>query len=327
MKMETASSWWRRVSRAMNAVAGLVLMLAGTADVIAQGANRAWQTYDDRLAKVQSVDGLGPEFAGDKIDLQHGGLSFSATDISLKGNNALAVELTRDYRVFNRRYYGNVGILADWELRAPNISGVFAPEWLGRNSASPLLRCSEPGAYPVEHFNRNDWWTGLTLTLPSGSEPVLNVRDGVTKPRTGGPYTMVTNSQVYISCLGSIKNGTGQGFLAVTADGTRYWFDWMARYTEPGIIRTPVEMGRMVMYSLTKARNVLYATRVEDRFGNSVTYTYTNAANRAARLTSITASDGRTISIGYDAEGRVASATAGGQTWTYGYATTPARAC
>lgn len=312
-----------RRSRAIDWLACLVMLAAPALQAAAQGANRAWQSYEDRLGTVQEFASLGPNFAGDEVGLQTGSLSFAATDISLPGNDALAVAVTRDYRVFNRRYYGNVGMLADWDLRLPSISGVFAPNWAGRSSASSGLRCSEVGAYPLEHFNRNDWWTGLTLTLPSGQEPLLNPKSGTTKPATGGPYTLMTNSQTFVSCLASIRNGTGQGFLAITADGTRYWFDWMAQYGEPGIVRTPIEMGRMVMYVLKRARNVLYATRVEDRFGNVVSYTYTNSANAPARLASIASSDGRAITFGYDGAGRLASATANGRTWTYSYSTTP----
>ena len=30
----------------------------------------------------------------------------------------------------------------------------------------------------------------------------------------------------------------GEGFMAITPDGTRYWFDWMAQYLEPLILTT-----------------------------------------------------------------------------------------
>src|SRR3546814_5874065 len=44
-----------------------------------------------------------------------------------------------------------------------------------------------------------------------------------TRTDTLFPYTTLFRS----------KNGTGEGFLAVTPDGTKYWFDWMAQYGEP----------------------------------------------------------------------------------------------
>src|SRR5690606_20740064 len=63
---------------------------------------------------------------------------------------------------------------------------------------------------------------------------------------------------------------------------------------------------------------LLMVTKVADRFGNHVDYSYTNG-----ELTSITASDGRSIVITYVLVGgkrRPTSATAHGRTWTYTYA-------
>ena len=59
----------------------------------------------------------------------------------------------------------------------------------------------------------------------------------------------------------------------------------------------------------------LLASRVEDRYGNWVSYGYDGY-----RLVSIDASDGRRISLTYDGQGRVTTATANGRVWRYGYA-------
>lgn len=58
----------------------------------------------------------------------------------------------------------------------------------------------------------------------------------------------------------------------------------------------------------------IYPTRIEDRFGNVVTFTWSGR-----NLTKITASDGRFISISYHGNGRIASATDGSRAWTYEY--------
>lgn len=57
----------------------------------------------------------------------------------------------------------------------------------------------------------------------------------------------------------------------------------------------------------------IYPTRIEDRFGNYLTYTWSGSA-----LSSITASDGRQISFTYSS-GRIASATTGTRSVSYGY--------
>jgi hypothetical protein len=57
---------------------------------------------------------------------------------------------------------------------------------------------------------------------------------------------------------------------------------------------------------------------VEDRFGNWVTYSYSNKANEMVRLDKIQSSDGRVIDIGY-VNGRLSSVAANGRTWSYSY--------
>ena len=76
--------------------------------------------------------------------------------------------------------------------------------------------------------------------------------------------------------------------------------------------------GSHVKTGYTYASDVfLLATRVEDRFGNWVAYSYSNDA--FARLQSITSSDGRQINLTYNAQGFVQSASDGTRTVLYEY--------
>ena len=61
---------------------------------------------------------------------------------------------------------------------------------------------------------------------------------------------------------------------------------------------------------MPRARNALYVTRVEDRHGNWVQYNYANTHAEPVKLTSITSSDGRSITLTFSGT-RVASATNG----------------
>lgn len=63
----------------------------------------------------------------------------------------------------------------------------------------------------------------------------------------------------------------------------------------------------------------LYPTRIEDRFGNYVTYSYASIASQGLKLTQISGNDGRMVSFTYNLNGQIASATAGAQTVSYGY--------
>ncbi len=282
-------------------------------------AGGGFAPYDEYHKLVQAsttVAAHGPDLFGDQVNAYNNTLSFVATDISLPGNSSLPLALKRTYSAV--AHSGDEAFdnpLADWELDVPRISGVFAPTWSNQrctSTAAPSTVFAGSTAY-----NGFEYWQGNRADMPGGGE--LLVADQTTpKPTSGGPYVWVTSGLTYFSCLPAIKNGTGEGFLAITSDGTKYWFDWMARYSEPPLASPMTATANP--FPLTRKRNVLYATRVEDRFGNWVTYTYTNAATAPARLTSMQANDGRQISLSYNTRGQVASATAAGRTWTYQYA-------
>ncbi|MGY0799868.1 hypothetical protein ACW7G0_12545 [Lysobacter sp. A286] len=177
-----------------------------------------------------------------------------------------------------------------------------------------------------EVFESKDYWQGHNLSLPTGGGEMLLLDPGHPRPSTGGPYYWVTGDQTRVACLSAIKNwtGGGEGFLAIAPDGTKYWFDWMGQYLEPIIESTTTTFVLGVPKTSTqrhaRRHNVLYPTRVEDRFGNWVTYTYTNARTAPVRLVSIQSSDARRIDVHYNAIGHVSSVVAHGQTWSYQYA-------
>ena len=296
------------------ALTSALLLLAASGVVSAQEVSRPWEEYGKLIKSRETVASLGPTLFGDEVDLNTGALSFSATDVSIPGNSKLSVAFSRSFKVSNRKGYINDSTMADWELDTPNLSGVFAPNWSMTCSATTAAAARPPQiSYDGTLFNSADYWHGTQANMPGGGE-MLYVTGAATAPSTGGPYYWMTSGFTYFSCLPAVKNDGGQGFLAITADGTKYWFDWRAQYQEPSL------KGALSSSSqLPRKRNVLYATRVEDRFGNWVTYTYTNAWNAPATLTSIQANDGRQLTIAYNAQGHVASVSTGTQTWTYQY--------
>ncbi|WP_396617483.1 wall associated protein [Lysobacter soli] len=285
-----------------------------------------WEEYAKLVDSSQSITALGPNLFGDQVNLSNGSLSFSATDVSVPGNSALPVAVGRTFNVSNRKGYDfNDLPFADWDLDVPRMSGVFATSWQGGILDAPQQRCSitavgaaQPPslAYGDSYFTARDYWHGNQLTLPGGGGGELMLRqDGVPAPSAGGPYYWVTSDYTYLSCLSAVGNDEGEGFLAITPDGTKYWFNWMARYAEPEL-----KSGKDGQFSrLARGKRVLYATRVEDRFGNWVTYSYSNASQSGAVLNQINASDGRSLSLSYNARGHIASISNGTQTWHYEY--------
>lgn len=291
-----------------------VLVFSGTL-----AAKLPWEEYGERIKAQESIGILGEDLFGDTVNYQDGALSFSATDISLPGNSGLPVALKRTFSASGRtNAAGYDEVFADWELDLPRLSGVFAPTWQDQRCSSAV---APPGVNLGQgsYYTPEDYWGGNSASMPNGGE-MLVLQAGVPQPSTGGPYKWMTPGFTYFSCLTSIKNGTGEGFLAVTPDGTKYWFDWMAQYTHAPLA-SPMTVTADPL-SLSRKRNVLYATRVEDRFGNWVTYTYANTYNSPARLNSIQSNDGRSITLTYNGNGRVATASNGSRTWTYQYQTT-----
>ena len=314
----------RYVRMSLGLVIILVALFNWTSHVLADSPDdptAAWQPYDKQITNRQTLATFGPDLFGDHVDLQSGALSFSATDISIPGNNALPVEFKRSLQISNQKDVTVVDrAFKDWDIDVPRLEGTFATTW--QND-----RCSGTGVpadiYVQSHLFRNDeYWSGTQAKMPGGGE-LLQISSSplAIKPSTGGPYKWMTAGQVYLSCLSSLKyNAPGEGFLAIAPDGTKYWFDVMAQYFAPQL-KAKITVGNTTdMVYLPRQENVLYVSRVEDRFGNYVNYTYTNNYNQAVRLTSIDSSDGRHIGITYTAEGKVDTAsTDSAHTWVYGY--------
>lgn len=283
-----------------------------------------WESYDKRVDSAKSVVKLGDDLLGDAISLQDGGLSFSATDVSLPGNSALPVAITRTWALGNTRTRPQGQFMADWNLAVPRISASFADLWLVMGSSTQRCSDTRGPAVPANVagiFEISSFWQGLRLEVPGGGGELLVTAAGVAKPSDGRMWVWTTgDGQTHVSCIPTIRNGSGEGFLAVTPDGTRYTFDWMARRGAPSQFRQYYDpAGARLSNHMPVHEYSLYATRVEDRHGNWVAYTYANAATDLPRLTRIHASDGRELTLAYAAPDRISSVSDGTRTWTYAY--------
>jgi hypothetical protein len=287
-------------------------------DGTSNASNAPWEDYDKFIHKRSGVSAVGPEGFGDSVSLYNGALSFSVTDISVPGNSALPVALTRTMSVSPRPdFYMYDDPLADWDLDVPRISGVYGPTWPATRCSSVTAGTAAPNVTVVggATYTGLDYYQGLQASMPGGGE--LIVADRTTPKPSTGTYKWLTPALTYISCLPSIQNGSGEGFSALTADGTRYTFDYMAQTYEPPL-QNPSSLGTLPG-ELNRRNNIMYATRVEDRFGHWVTYSYSNSATLPAQLTKIEADDGRLIELTYYGSGKLKTAVSHGRTWTYAY--------
>ena len=113
----------------------------------------------------------------------------------------------------------------------------------------------------------------------------------------------VSSGNWYFTC-GTAVNG-GESFIGHAPDGTVVEFDFYVERT--------VAPSYAYSDDAPKIEGTLFATRVTDVHGNWVDYNYS-----ANRLTQISASDGRLITLSYTGN-RIASVTANGRTWNYSY--------
>ena len=219
--------------------------------------------------------------------------------------------------------------------------------------AESFKRCSNFGSPYAGQSGivQEDWWHGYEITLADGSpEPLLRRNPAYAiKPAMAGAFPALTMSNAQLTCLASTKNDQpGEGFLAIAPDGTKYWFDWLVGSkanavfqtvtaanlsvtTETAGRQTPAEEagsdevaeklipgGGAVRLQQDRMQVSMFVTRVEDRFGNALTYDYSGS-----QLRSITATDGRVVTFAWSG-GRIASITVmpntpDARTWQYQY--------
>lgn len=215
----------------------------------AQTTRSVQQEYDDTIKAAQTVTALGPDLFGEAVDLKDGTTSFSAVDVSLPTNSGLSVAVGRSYGVNARDIDQYVNAAADgelfgnWKLEAPYISGTYDERtgWVSR-MPNPQQRCSPsafeyagPPGVPSLYTGWNlsyypdQYWHGDNIRIPGkGGGPLLYLPSDRSRPSDGRSYYWTTKDNWRISCTPSLKNGSGEGYVAVLPDGTRYTFDWIS---------------------------------------------------------------------------------------------------
>ncbi len=286
-----------------------------SSEAIAQASNFSLNDkYVEYVDKAKNVAPLSVDNAfGDQISHYNGAVEFSATDISLPGNGALRVELKRSFAVDNR--WGSngthLGGFGDWDIDIPHLSGVFSDAvggWV--NEAGGTQRCTVAGPPRSTLIEAFDYWQGYRLHVPGRGDQSLLTNPSAKLPAItdGNTYPWITKDFWRVTCKTATKNGyPGEAFIAVSPEGLRYHFDWAVTKAHAGF--------KQAYTNSTITRKVIYllASRVEDRFGNWVEYTYSGD-----KLTAINANDGRQITLAYSGD-KIISATSSAGTWGYGY--------
>ncbi len=308
-----------------------------------------------KLFKVsEDIQPLGDNPFGERINLYDGNISFHQVDVTLTGNGP-AITVGRELELHNVDDRPDLQYRAfgDWDIDLPVITTTTANQnnvqgWVVGSETHPNWICTYFGAPPSVAVPNGDseradwepqsWWTGYQLHIPGeGNQELLSRSTYFTAaPGVGGlEYPIVTKQNWALGCLdGPEDKVTTQGFLAVSPNGTKYWFNHISYRYMPNIYR-PLDSGPGLRSASTdgtfspmaldqdmlkRREGRMLVTRVEDRYGNSIEYHYSGD-----QVTDITASDGRHVTIAYeDGSPRVSSVTvqggaAGARTWSYSY--------
>lgn len=345
--------------------------MATAAGISSSGAQSVYTESGKLIRANESLVALGNDMFGDRVSLYQGSLEFQQTDISLPGNSALPVSVGRRHAAsgfFNgsnidELTYGHFG---DWDLDIPRVHGVFSYSagWkVNQAGSAAFQRCTRFGEPPPVQadqlggpFRGDEYWHGNFIYIPGHSSQEILRRNGGDSPTDGASYPLTTAERWAIKCLPSLKNGTGEGFVAVLPDGTQYRFDWMVSrpYSRlykaalpdsppPGPFRgAPNGEGKAVVQptpnvldgSLILRRKEVWIlpSEVTDRHGNKVIYTYDTA--NPWKLLAIEATEVQgpsrrldftyTTETGYPRIATVRTGTPGvdQRTWTYSYRNT-----
>ncbi|WP_258072777.1 RHS repeat domain-containing protein [Xanthomonas arboricola] len=323
----------------------LIILMVGLFSSVPSVAVTPQQEYELRVRDNKGGQGVIDGAFGEKVSLYSGSLMFQQTDIEQPGIG-LPIQLIRTYDVKDLKPQNEPArALSDWRLEVPHIETLFEAfteqtDYVGTFFSGN--RCTNFKKAPAISMNTGpttrvtytpeDWWGGYQLVIPGLENQDLMLRDSsnnLTPQMAGGgglrSFPIVSNQQWMVSCLASTSNGlSGEGFLVVSPQGIKYWMDWLIYRPYPEL--NFAQGGPQVMRRKTA---MMMVSRIEDRFGNSLTYQYDSAGN----LAKIQASDGRVLTLAYEtwtnsnnssSGSRLSSATlqasdATPRTWRYSY--------
>ncbi|PTR32894.1 YD repeat-containing protein [Luteibacter sp. OK325] len=290
-----------------------------------------------KLIKVnEDIQPLGDTPFGERIGLHDGSLSFEQVDVSVSGRGP-TITVGRELFMHGAEDRPDLQnrAFADWDMSLPEIATVTANQtnvrgWqvaadnqnaICTNFREPPVVSSTKG---YQSWDAVTWWQGYQLRIPGqGNQDLLRrYTTGALTPTVNGlVYNIFTKGNWTIGCLAHASNDSKlEGFLAVSPDGTKYWLDHVSYRYMPASTRAGGSAGPEDIVSRREGR--MLVTRIEDRFGNAITYTY----NAGGDLVTNIDSEDRHVAIGYESgTSRISTVTvqggaSGSRTWTYGYA-------
>jgi YD repeat-containing protein len=325
-------------------------------------------TEQNKLIRApQAYTRLGADLFGDKVNLYTGSLEFIQTDVSIPGNNMLPVSVGR--RLATGIDAINGALFGRWDLEIPHLHGIFSTTRGWETTKNTKARCTDFSPPPLvstagpAYWSAEEYWRGSFLYVPGHGDQEMLVRASLSdKPSDSEAYPIITRNNWVIRCLPNMATGnteTGEGFVAVSPDGTQYRFDWMVKRNISSLLKpnpwpefrkadgtsgAPEDAATTSVVSeeasgqlpsivqripatpqLNRTEFWILPTLVTDKYGNSVRYSY-DATNQW-QLLQIDAQDGsyrRQLNLNYVTPSSivsnlVSSVTDGTRTWSYNY--------
>ncbi|UHQ23257.1 RHS repeat-associated core domain-containing protein [Lysobacter sp. 5GHs7-4] len=304
----------RRAFTLFSSIVLIALMWAAAGSVAAQSMTTEAE-YQKKIQAASTITAAGEGVFGNRTTDATGKTEFVNIDIDVPGSSGLPVQFGRRLPIDWWYLPEQLGGLGNWDVEVPYIQTTVSSNmgWSVAGASSPnrYKRCSFPGLPAVEGLliSSEEVSHGYRLHVPGvGDEPMLVDHNLNTDPTNGSSYPWVLKSMGRVGCLPTVKNGyPGEGFYLLTTDGVKYYFDVAVERTAMKIRKGPKGLPG---YTMARKNIYLLASRIEDRFGNYVNYTYVDG-----RLSSIAANDGRQITVQYGAGSVTASSH--GRSWTY----------
>ncbi|MFC0445142.1 hypothetical protein ACFOD1_09085 [Pseudidiomarina halophila] len=287
------------------------------------------------LSRMEVTPHITPETTelfGERVDLNSGAIQFEHVDVALRGNSALPVEVRRSYWGSKNNFANNLHF-GDWSLELPSLTTTTLEYDMNymmqtRKGLSHVPGCNGQitPMYVDTQFATvaaSSYWSGDILNIPGQTNQKLREGNGTNSDRLADNWK--------ISCLTD-----RYGFVVTSPEGVVYTLDVLAlvpasfiAVDQEGQLLNPDYPTTVLMQTYTLNVQV---SRIEDRFGNWVNYTYEETTMPAhayiapaiygEKLLRIEASDGREIEFFYEQGGqgeRISQIAADGKTWNYDY--------
>ncbi|RHW77716.1 hypothetical protein [Colwellia sp. RSH04] len=273
-------------------------------------ANRN-QNLINRMKIDEGYSAETTDLIGERINNLTGALSFSHTDVSIKGNSNLPISIIRNFStgLGSKSAINNASLsitidgslsnggfaLGGWNLEIPRVETLALSDY-GWHEA----RCSDAFYTPNNNINiaigqygiePSQYWQGISFFDAQASmRRLLDPTPWVPGSKLAdiAPNAeLVSNAFDVVTCIPS-ANTSGEGFLVKTAQGITYQLDHIRKQNY-----SPVPFG--VKFNAKRDKYSALVTKISDNFGNWVKYQY----DTQDRLIRIYANDERNLWLHY----------------------------